>query len=68
MCFYEHHGKHHVAPYVGAWIETSSPVRFAPCSRVAPYVGAWIETTPNVVLTGRKLVAPYVGAWIETLW
>ena len=33
-----------VAPYVGAWIETS----WAPCNenntRVAPYVGAWIET------------------------
>ena len=33
-----------VAPYVGAWIETS---KIEPNKRgviVAPYVGAWIET------------------------
>ena len=38
-----------VAPYVGAWIETS--VIVCPCSHlpVAPYVGAWIETDGPVM-------------------
>ena len=33
-----------VAPYVGAWIETTSTEPARPTSTVAPYVGAWIET------------------------
>ena len=33
-----------VAPYVGAWIETSLPFSLSAPSTVAPYVGAWIET------------------------
>ena len=33
-----------VAPYVGAWIETSSLVIGLEGENVAPYVGAWIET------------------------
>ena len=35
-----------VAPYVGAWIETSISFKYAIFDIVAPYVGAWIETTP----------------------
>ena len=35
---------HHVAPYVGAWIETTSITKNCDKSAVAPYVGAWIET------------------------
>ena len=33
-----------VAPYVGAWIETSVKTSTTGCCTVAPYVGAWIET------------------------
>ena len=34
----------HVAPYMGAWIETNL-MRVNPAEReVAPYMGAWIET------------------------
>ena len=33
-----------VAPYVGAWIETSNVPLERVNSAVAPYVGAWIET------------------------
>ena len=33
-----------VAPYVGAWIETSQVSEFSLPTEVAPYVGAWIET------------------------
>ena len=33
-----------VAPYVGAWIETSATDKTALSFIVAPYVGAWIET------------------------
>ena len=34
-----------VAPYVGAWIETTGRPACTLPSLVAPYVGAWIETT-----------------------
>ena len=33
-----------VAPYVGAWIETTIAVTSFGMMAVAPYVGAWIET------------------------
>ena len=33
-----------VAPYAGAWIETSSLAPTTAICRVAPYAGAWIET------------------------
>ena len=33
-----------VAPYVGAWIETSCCCANICDMKVAPYVGAWIET------------------------
>ena len=33
-----------VAPYVGAWIETTPTTRQSSRTTVAPYVGAWIET------------------------
>ena len=33
-----------VAPYMGAWIETSYLPYFAKNYQVAPYMGAWIET------------------------
>ena len=37
-------GDVHVAPYVGAWIETVIAKVAAIAALVAPYVGAWIET------------------------
>ena len=58
--------RHKVAPYVGAWIETSIGVDSPPRCRVAPYVGAWIETIKKQESVARAQVAPYVGAWIET--
>ena len=33
-----------VAPYAGAWIETSRCRRLRCTLAVAPYAGAWIET------------------------
>ena len=33
-----------VAPYMGAWIETSCTHRPKSAGEVAPYMGAWIET------------------------
>ena len=33
-----------VAPYVGAWIETTDGLYYEAYTIVAPYVGAWIET------------------------
>ena len=34
----------HVAPYAGAWIETSNDRLKPSAAIVAPYAGAWIET------------------------
>ena len=34
----------HVAPYMGAWIETNIFPQTHSHSQVAPYMGAWIET------------------------
>ena len=42
-----------VAPYVGAWIETSLMVEQLQQGAVAPYVGAWIETRLYVVSNMR---------------
>ena len=55
-----------VAPYVGAWIETSDTYDRVTQKVVAPYVGAWIETCRFLDWSRQTKVAPYVGAWIET--
>ena len=55
-----------VAPYVGAWIETSPSEDARSQLPVAPYVGAWIETSVISACSSPSAVAPYVGAWIET--
>ena len=55
-----------VAPYVGAWIETSLRSGKKKPHPVAPYVGAWIETSMMHSKNTLARVAPYVGAWIET--
>ena len=34
----------HVAPYMGAWIETVKDAKITASELVAPYMGAWIET------------------------
>ena len=36
-----------VAPYVGAWIETTEALGTPKALTVAPYVGAWIETNTS---------------------
>ena len=56
-----------VAPFVGAWIETTtSPLLITICN-VAPFVGAWIETRKILPFPRFPIpVAPFVGAWIET--
>ena len=53
-----------VAPYVGAWIETTSKGARCPRTDVAPYVGAWIETSviDNILL--RSLSHPM---WVRGL-
>ena len=56
----------HVAPRVGAWIETVSRWQYRKNYAVAPRVGAWIETLLSVLCLITMLVAPRVGAWIET--
>ena len=41
---YKLHISEGVAPYMGAWIETTFKAISTPAVRVAPYMGAWIET------------------------
>ena len=55
-----------VAPFVGAWIETTKSIRVYYQQRVAPFVGAWIETDNRHGRGQPAPVAPFVGAWIET--
>ena len=43
--------RHHVAPHVGAWIETQVPWWVPYGWRVAPHVGAWIET--NLLVSAK---------------
>ena len=58
--------QYHVAPRVGAWIETFYSHHYCKLCQVAPRVGAWIETTNLTSHSNPKNVAPRVGAWIET--
>ena len=56
-----------VAPYVGAWIETSLPRMIF--SFVKASHPTWVRgLKPNIIMYANGLfqVAPYVGAWIET--
>ena len=57
-----------VAPFVGAWIETTIAPLTCIIIAVAPFVGAWIETFQKIYLFFQRCVAPFVGAWIETPW
>ena len=43
-----------VAPFTGAWIETSEAVIVIVSSEVAPFTGAWIETPKEE--NGKELV------------
>ena len=57
-----------VAPFTGAWIETSSEPPVGDMTPVAPFTGAWIETL-KLDLSNHELdVAPFTGAWIETIY
>ena len=62
------HHPNHVAPRVGAWIETRHAMQAKPCIAVAPRVGAWIETIFGFIAGIAGGVAPRVGAWIETIY
>ena len=53
-----------VAPYVGAWIETSNYRQQFEESFVAPYVGAWIETVQSLNYSKVDLSHP---TWVRGL-
>ena len=56
----------HVAPRMGAWIETGMVYEPYTLVVVAPRMGAWIETCINNTSFPHLQVAPRMGAWIET--
>ena len=53
-----------VAPYVGAWIETSRSVHYYQLDQVAPYVGAWIETSFSIYAKSLQMSHP---TWVRGL-
>ena len=55
-----------VAPFTGAWIETSAVAGRWSVWDVAPFTGAWIETRELNPKLWMANVAPFTGAWIET--
>ena len=50
MRIHEKQLQRHVAPLVGAWIETGKSYPTLPAEEVAPLVGAWIETMKEMIL------------------
>ena len=36
---------HHIAPFTGAWIETTTASGAHVTAGIAPFTGAWIETS-----------------------
>ena len=54
----------HVAPYVGAWIETCLSLQVDRGIPVAPYVGAWIETAELDVVSNVSKSHPM---WVRGL-
>lgn len=57
---------HHIAPYVGAWIEMLSVGETLMSYCIAPCMGAWIETCVSYNISIKEEIAPRMGAWIET--
>ena len=58
--------EYHVAPYVGAWIETKIGIYNEISFMSHP---TWVRGLKHPGIKNRKKltnVAPYVGAWIET--
>ena len=55
---------YHVAPYVGAWIETWDLDRLFDIQKVAPYVGAWIETSDIIY---DEFFKPSHPTWVRGL-
>ena len=54
----------YVAPYVGAWIETTRLSVIKCSASVAPYVGAWIETVDRCQVVYRHASHPM---WVRGL-
>ena len=57
---------YHVAPYVGAWIETIVSGATGLASKSHPMWVRGLKLRAAGYLSERDGVAPYVGAWIET--
>ena len=57
----------HVAPRVGAWIETIACVNRPPLSKSHPVWVRGLKPPTPIQSEAIPIVAPRVGAWIETL-
>ena len=55
-----------VAPYVGAWIETTMKGLYEILTESHPTWVRGLKLALEVIERTDGLVAPYVGAWIET--
>ena len=56
----------HVAPYVGAWIETKCQRSKATYPQSLPTWERGLKPWLILPIFVKRVVAPYVGAWIET--
>ena len=56
----------HVAPYAGAWIETSQRAADRPPNGSRPTRARGLKPGKADASALTALVAPYAGAWIET--
>ena len=61
-----HFNPHHVAPYMGAWIEINITLSINPLSTASlPTWERGLKYTPLSFVADINVVAPYMGAWIE---
>ena len=58
----------HVAPYMGAWIETILMLLYTPAVQSLPIWERGLKHGCQNCDLNLLIVAPYMGAWIETGW
>ena len=67
MTWIKNAARNQVAPYAGAWIETSPLLALSPVSiRSRPTRARGLKPADTRGSPERVRVAPYAGAWIET--
>ena len=58
----------YVAPYAGAWIETTTNASVSTNASVAPYAGAWIETLFGSLIALDEVSLPTRERGLKLVW